>query len=418
MTATAPHLADPQLTDVTADHADSFLEAVASGFQEQNFDEFNDVVRPMIVPGRFFGYTVDEQWVSTFGAGRRTMTVPGGTTIDAAAVTVVTVQPPFRRRGLLTAMMQRGLESYAAAGEPVAILWASEAGIYGRFGFGAATSRLVLSGARSRMRFLPSAPRAGSVGEVGRDDYLSAAARIWDVVRAQRPGELNRGRIWWDFRVYDAEHARRGAGAMRFVLHYDDAGTPDGFAAYRFKEDSDGFDPAGEVRIADIHASTPAAYSMLWQYLLDLDLSGRFRYANAPVDAPLRHLLADARALGTELTDNIYLRVIDVESALTARQYAAPIDTVIEVSDEQLPANSGRYRVRAEAFATPVVERADDAEPDLSLSILELGAVYLGGVALRDLAFAGRVTEHTPGALDAATTAFSWPVAPHCSDDF
>lgn len=415
---TAPHLADPQLTDVTADRTDSFLKAVASGFQEQYYDEFADLVREVITPQRFFGFSVGEEWVSTFGAFQRKITVPGGGAVRAAAVTVVTVQPPYRRRGLLTAMMQRALESYTQAGEPVAILWASEAGIYGRFGFGAATSRLHLHGARSRMRFLPAVARSGSVGEVDRDRYLPEARRLWRAIRTQRPGSLDRPDEAWAAAVYDAEHARDGAGPLRFVLHYDEAGTPDGFAAYRFKEDSDGSDPAGEVRIAEVHAVDPVAYSMLWQYLLDLDLSARFRYRNAPVNSPLRHLLADARALRTELTDNIYLRVIDVEAALGARQYAAAIDTVIEVRDEQLPANSGRYRLRAEAFTTPVVERADDAEPELSLGVLELGAGYLGGVALADLAYAGRVIEHTPGSVAAASAAFGWPVAPHCADHF
>ena len=135
-----------------------------------------------------------------------------------------------------------------------------------------------------------------------------------------------------------------GASEIRYVLHYDEAGDADGFATYRFKEKFDA-EPEGEVMLREVWAEDPAAYACLWRYLLDLDLARTFRLWSAPLDEPLRHLVTDARAVVTSITDNLYLRVVDVAAALAARQYAAGVDLVIEVDDPILPANSGRYRI-------------------------------------------------------------------------
>src|SRR5262245_43448031 len=50
------------------------------------------------------------------------LTVPGGATVSAAAVSAVAVQPSHRRRGLLTAMMESIRLDAAERGEPAAML--------------------------------------------------------------------------------------------------------------------------------------------------------------------------------------------------------------------------------------------------------------------------------------------------------
>ena len=99
------------------------------------------------------------------------------------------------------------------------------------------------------------------------------------------------------------------------------------------------------MRVKEVWAEEATAYASLWRYLLDLDLARTFKLWSAPLDEPLRHLVTDARAVETSITDNLYLRVVDVEAALRARKYAAGVDLVIEVDDPILPANSGRYRL-------------------------------------------------------------------------
>lgn len=414
-TPTAPHLVEPQLKHVTDATFKEFHLAISRGFQEQPHAELKELDREVFENRRMFGFKVGRRWVSTCGDLARRLTVPGGADVPTAAVTVVTVHPPYRRRGLLRAMMTHQLEQVARRGEPLAALWASESLIYGRFGYGPATSRAVLSGTNRRLGFLPGVGAAGSVDEVTREEFLRIAPGLHESMRPERPGTMVRDQGVWEFAVFDQEFARRGGTEIRYVVHYDKAGDADGFATYRFHEKFDA-EPEGEIRIREVWAEDPAAYAGLWRYLLDLDLARTFRLWSAPVDEPLRHLVTDARAVVTSVTDNLYVRVVDVEAALAAREYAAGVDLVIEVDDPLLAANSGRWRLVTDG-STAQVTRVTSA-PDLSMGILELSTIYLGGVSLATLHRARRVTEHTTGAVAAAATAFGWHRAPWCPDMF
>jgi predicted acetyltransferase len=339
--------------------------------------------------------------------------------VPTAAVTVVTVHPPYRRRGLLTRMMTHQLERVAERGEALAVLWASESLIYGRFGYGPASSRAVLKGRNRQLQYLPGIDVSGSVDEVTREDFLKLAKPLHESMRSEHPGAFERDELIWEYAVFDMPFARRGASELRYVVHFDEAGDADGFATYRFKEEFDDF-PEGEVRIKEVWADDAGAHAGLWRYLLDLDLARSFRHWNTPVDEPLRYLVSDARAVQTQITDNLYLRVVDVEAALRARKYAAGIELVIEVEDPLLPDNNGRYRIVTDGDPTgssAEVTRVS-SRPDLTMGVLELGTVYLGGVPLEQLHRVRRVVEHTPGAVAAATTAFGWHRAPWCPDMF
>ena len=148
-----PHLAEPKLTYLDEAGTETFTSAIVRGFHD---DYKPGLWEPFESPGtdRAFGFTVDGRWIATCGACHRSMTVPGGS-VPTAAVTVVTVSPTYRRRGLLTAMMKHQLEDIHRRSEPVALLWASESLIYGRFGYGHATPRLRISGRLGRLPFFP-----------------------------------------------------------------------------------------------------------------------------------------------------------------------------------------------------------------------------------------------------------------------
>ena len=412
---TAPHLVEPELKYVTKATFKEFHTAISRGFQEEPRDEMVEFDRKLFDNDRMFGFKVGRRWVATCGDFERRLTVPGGAAVPTAAVTVVTVHPPYRRRGLLTRMMTHQLEQAAKRGEALAVLWASESLIYGRYGYGPASSRAVLKGRNRRLHYLSGITVSGSVDEVTREEFLKVARPMHDQMVPEHPGAFVRDDDIWEFAVFDEAFARRGSSELRYVVHYDESGAPDGFATYRFKEEFDDF-PEGEVRVKEVWTEDPAAYAGIWRYLLDLDLARRFRHWNTPVDEPLRHIVADARAVQTEITDNLYLRVVDVESVLRARRYAAPVDLVIQIEDPLLPDNSGRFRLVADAGDTEVSRVS--AKPDITMGILELGTIYLGGVPLHQLHRVRRVQEHTAGAVDSATTAFGWHRAPWCPDMF
>ncbi|WP_445256563.1 GNAT family N-acetyltransferase [Nocardioides aurantiacus] len=415
----APHLAEPTLEHVTGATFEDWIRAVSRGFQEEHHPETLALDREVFEDDRSFGFTVDGRWVSTCGALTRELTVPGGGSVPTAAVTVVTVHPPYRRRGMLSAMMRHQLEDVARRGEPLAALWASESLIYGRFGYGPAVSRQVLHGRTRSLDYLPDVTTGGSVDEVTREQLLSVVRPLHERLRRESPGTMGRPADHsWEFALFDQPFARNGATELRHVVHWSEAGEVDGFATYRFKEGDSSTEPAGEVRIGELWAEDRVARATLWRYLLDLDLARTFRTRNSPSDEPLRLMVRDARAVGTEVLDALYVRIVDVAAALRARSYAAPVDVVLEVADDLLPANAGRWRLRSDGPAgTTTVERTDDPA-DLALGVLELGTAYLGGVRLGDLHRVGRVTEHTPGAVAATGTALSWHRDPWCPDFF
>ena len=179
---------------------------------------------------------------------------------------------------------------------------------------------------------------------------------------------------------------------------------------------SDDGQPDGTVVVEEVRSATTPAYAALWRFLLSLDLVRTMRAPSASPDEPLRHLLAEPRALQSRPVDALWVRLVDVGRALAARRYPAPIDLVVEVRDAFCPWNDGRWRLTGHPAGGHCGRT--DRDPDLVIGIEALSAAYLGGVPLGALHAAGRVTEVSPGAVTLASTAFSWLVPPWCPDEF
>jgi predicted acetyltransferase len=394
-----------ELRAATREEFDAVNRAVMSAFHRELTEEDRRHYRRIDEPERSLAWFDDERIVAATGAYSRRLTVPGGV-VPCPAVTAVGVVPTHRRRGLLTEMMRRQLEDVRAHGDPVAILWASEGSIYGRFGYGIA-ARIGRLTARRPMARLAGAPPPGDPLHAGpAGDHVEAMRAVHDRVRGGRPGMLDRPGPWWDVRLYDPESERSGAQPLQAVL------VPDGYALYAVRTDRDEDGPAGEVAIRELVAATPEARALLWAFLLDQDLTRTISWRLAPPDEPLWLMLADPDAVRITLGSALWLRVVDVEAALAARTYASDPDVVLELSDAFCPWNAGRYRLGGGRC-----ERTD-AEADLALDAATLGAAYLGGTTLRELAGAGRVAELRPGALARASAAFRGDVAPWCPEVF
>jgi predicted acetyltransferase len=331
----------------------------------------------------------------------------------------VSVAPSHRRRGVLTALMRRQLtELHEQGREPVAALWASESSIYGRFGYAPATERGNLSGEVARLVLRPDVDLGeGTVEQVGVEEYRAAAVGLHDRVRRFVPGNLARDARWWARGLLDDPTQRHGASERRFVRHVEPDGAVTGYAAYRVRPAwTDDGQSDGTVVVEEVRALTTPAYAALWRFLLSLDLVRTMRAPSASPDDPLRHLLAEPRALRAQPYDALWVRLVDVGRALAARRYPAPVNLVLEVRDRFCPWNDGRWALvghPAGAFCSET-----DADPDLVVDVEALGAAYLGGVSLATLQAAGRVTEVSPGAVTQAGTAFRWPVPPWCPDEF
>ncbi|MFW3170270.1 GNAT family N-acetyltransferase [Geodermatophilus sp. CPCC 206100] len=406
------------LRPATAEEWPAFSRALFAAFAEPGPSSFTDAVPPYAELDRSLGLWDADRVVATSGVYSRYLTVPGAV-VPCAAVTWVTVAPTHRRRGILSAIMRRQLtELHEQEREPVAALWASESSIYGRYGYGVASWKGNLGGRVQRMGFRPDVDLgAGRVDLVPVEVYRAAAADLHDRVRRQVPGNLARDERWWDRALRDEADQRSGATERRHLLHTEPDGTVTGYAAYRVKgawtEDSEA---DGTVVVEEVRSTTPPAHAALWRFLLSVDLVRNLQASMASPDDPLRHLLADARALHSRPVDALWVRLVDVGRALAARRYPAPVNLVLEVRDSFCPWNDGRWALTAGPSGGFCGQT--DADPDLVLDVEALGAAYLGGVSLATLQAAGRVTEVSPGAVTHAATAFRWPVTPWCPDEF
>ncbi|OBJ39926.1 hypothetical protein A5630_26560 [Mycolicibacterium mucogenicum] len=413
------------MTDLTlrsvsdSDDFDAFMATSYGVFLQDPQQDEIDLMRAFTEYDRMFGFHDGTRWVATAGAFGKDVVLPGGGTTPVAAVTAVTVSPSHRRRGLLTAMMRHQLEDVRARGtEALAILFASEAAIYGRFGYGMAVPVAELSGNVRELGFRDDVELGdGSVTHVDAETLLSSGPEIHQQAMLQRPGLMERPRPWWDNWIHDNEVRRKDSGKLRFLLHHEPDGTVSGFGIYRPKNSwTDRGQPNSEVHVQEVVATNPRAYAKIWRYLLDMDLVRTFAYDGAAVDEPLLSLVADRRALACEVRDGVYVRLVDVPRALGLRSYAAPVDVVLEVTDGLCPWNTGRVRLRGGPDGAEC--ETTTAPADIAISVRELGAVYLGGVNLQALASAGLVRELTPGSVHRAAVAFGWPVAPGVPDDF
>ncbi|MEV4249242.1 GNAT family N-acetyltransferase [Streptosporangium canum] len=340
-----------------------------------------------------------------------TMTVPGGP-IPVGGVTSVGVLPSHRRRGILSALMNRQLTDLHERGEAVAALYASEAAIYGRFGYGRAADNLFFNITKRGPALAGHAPAdpALRLRVVTPAEARSVFEKVFEAVLDSRPGLYARTAARWDAVLSDHEADQGGAGPLRAVVVEDDGG-PRGYALFRIKSNFTQHDvPDGELRLKELFGLDPAAYALLWRHVLERDLVTRVSAWQRPVDDPLIHLMAEPRQLNAGWLDDLWIRLVDVERALPARSYSAPVDVVIEVEDAVCPWNARRWRLTADASGARCVPTEDPA--DLTLPVTVLGAAYLGGRPLAALQAAGVVRESRAGAVRELSVAMSWEPAP------
>ena len=368
--------------------------------------------------------------VASAGVWSFRMTVPGAQAA-AAGVTWIAVMPSHRRRGILTSMMRRQIDDIHERGEPIAVLWASDARIYGRFGYGRASWHASFSVRHGEGVLSSQAPADPGLRLriTEPPTALAELAKVYDTLLPAQPGFFSRNESWWSRIVEEPDEGRPGSAPLRCVLAEDDTG-PRGYALYtgQGRWDEETFLPDSSLDIRELVASDPAATAALWADLLSRDLISEVTARLRPVDDPLLHLLADPRRARPQVSDGLWVRIIDVPAALTTRRYAAPIDVVIEITDEMCPWNAGRWRVRgsgpvlagaraAGGAGTAECERTS-AAPDVIMPAATLGATYLGGTSLGALARAGLATEARSGALAALSAALSWDPAPWCPTIF
>ncbi|MEV7131136.1 GNAT family N-acetyltransferase [Streptomyces sp. NPDC093260] len=392
------------------DEWDTWYDHLVRAFGGTVAPEERELDRSLTEFGRSLGVWDGDACVGSAGAFGFRLTVPGGSPVPAAGVTMVGVAATHRRRGVLTSLMRRQLDDVRSWGEPLALLTASEPAIYGRFGYGAATFQLDAEIDTTRVGLsVPPGADGVRLRYAAPAEVLDACEAVYARLVPARPGMLARQPGWERQVLLDPESERDGASPSQCVVAERD-GEVTGYARYRTKL---GWGPGGHdgtVTLDDLAALDPATDAALWRFLFGIDLMTTLKVAARPVDDAWQYLVSDIRRCRPRVRDALYVRLVDVGAALAARTYQAPVDVVLEVEDAFCPWNAGRWRLSGDAKGA-VCERTSD-RAELVLSVRELGAAYLGGVPLAGLAAAGRVREVRRGALAEAAVGFGSAVAP------
>jgi predicted acetyltransferase len=345
------------------------------------------------------------------------LSVPGGCSVRADAISSVTVQPTHRRRGVLTSLITHDLRDAHERGVPVAVLIASEAPIYGRYGFGAATESATWTvDVRAARLRPPAAARAAGirVEHVSDAELLAVAPELYG--RARGPGDIDRWDNQWRVLTGNAEGDPQNAKPGVAAVARDLSGAVQGVLRLTIEQRWQEHAIASVAEVGLLDTATADAHVALWSYLTNLDLVSTVRAEDRAVDDPLPWLLTDRRAARQGgRSDFLWTRVLDVPATLTGRRYETPGAVVLEVRDGHGWAD-GRFALEVAADGTAACAPTG-APADLELPVDVLGAVWLGGTDLRGAAAAGLVAGDR-AAVDRAAAMFRTSTAPWSSTWF
>lgn len=344
----------------------------------------------------------DGETVGGAGAYRFDTTVPGGAQVATAGVMAVGVLPTHRRRGALTALMRRQLADAHERGEPLATLFAAEGAIYPRFGYGLASLAGEIELPKSDARLWNAEP-LGRARLLEPEEVLDVLPPIYDRIQPATAGMWTRSPEWWKVRRLPE---RPGHGALMAVA-IELAGRPQAYALYRLDFGVRHLITETKLDVLEALAVSPEGLAAIWRFLLAIDWVARVDAHWLPLDHPLFLWLREARRMRFSVVDALWVRLVDVGSALAARSLRDG-EVVLDVRDEFCPWNQGRWRV-----ANGSAEKTT-APAELALDASALASIYLGGFTFEQLRWAGRVEELKPGAAERAGELFRtvrqpWP---------
>ncbi|MCW2529492.1 MAG: family N-acetyltransferase [Pseudonocardiales bacterium] len=415
-----------EIRHVIADEIPAFNRSIRTTFLEDatQMERFAPLYARSWDAERAWGAVADGRFVGTLRTLPHQLSVPapgghatGSTTdISVDALTAVTVAATHRRQGLLSQMLSDSLRSAHERGDALSILVAAEWAIYGRFGYwpGATWADRIIKprrpGARLRM------PVTGSVRQVELSEVRQLAPAIFAAARRDRAGNIDRDESSWDRRL-DLQWRDAEAKNPVAIVHEGDDGI-DGLLVWHADHDF-GWVDGGKITVEELFASDQAAYSALWGYLLEMDVVEEIKIESRPPDEPLALLMVDGRSVQTTaLTDAMWLRLLDVPAALSARGYSMPGRLCFDVVDpDDRGYAAGRYVLDADLDGSSC-RPAPELTPQLALSQRALAAIYLGQPSLRAQQAAGLVDELEVGAVARADAMFGTPLQPWVATGF
>lgn len=334
-----------------------------------------------------------------------------GAQVDVAAVTAVGTMPNKRRRGYLRRIMAQSFRDQRDAGQHFAILWASHAAIYQRYGYAVSGMDRRYDVSPGDIRFT-SGPRPSGAIRVTTEPEIETLREVYRRYISERNGELSRVPVMWDL-LFSAFKEEKPV----YQAIYEEDGVPLGYVIYRQKDAYEEFpEETMRLRVAELIWNTPEAYVALWEYLAAHDLTRRIVYTNAPEDDPIFHLIDEPRMLRGRTTDGLLTRIVDVEHGLTQRPYGAAAGLTFEVVDADCEWNQGLWELETDGKESIV--RASSARPQLTIPVHSLASMVTGFVSPSQLARQGQVEVADHADLAQWDRVFAVTHRPHCFQGF
>lgn len=371
--------------------------------------DLRGIGRPEFEPERSIVARDGSRIVGTTSSYELPIKAPVGAQVSGAGISLVSVLPTHRGRGIMSALLTEQLRRLKASGAAFAGLWASQAALYPRYGFGLAVPCLDMV-VPSQTSFVdPSIGRDVPLEYCSVEDALKIGSLQYEGV--SRPGLLVMEAAEWQKRRRSLVSA--ATGNVKAIRAVDGRGGSSGVVIYSVEAGWVAGEPRGRIEIHDMLAPDGETYAAMWRFLLSQDWVSEIHVENRPVDEPLLALAANPRSLSTQYRDALFLRILDVGCALQARTYSRDLEYVFRVRDPLLGENDGTWVLTVKE-GTGVCVWDPSATPQMELPIDALGAVFLGGITFSSLAAAGRLRVHDHRALEALDGAFRTHLAPHC----
>lgn len=254
------------------------------------------------------------------------------------------------------------------------VLVASEAAIYGRYGFGPATAKARWRLDVARTSFVESS--IGQVRVVEADVVRPLVAELYERAQRRSIGSIARTDGWWRGGLGPNEVSAESQRRWHVVHLPHDSARPDGLLTYVTQSEWAAGRPQSRLVVQDLVAATDEAETALVQYACRVDFLASVELTQAP-GWSIQTQLGDPRAAQPdEIVDGMWVRLLDVPAALAARRYGVDGELAIDVRDEQ-GLTGGRWRltvVDGEAAVEP-----SSATADLTIAVADLGSLWLGG---------------------------------------
>ncbi len=324
------------------------------------------------------------------------LTLPGGNQVSAVGLAGVGINPARVGRGGLGVMMEEHLRRSVDRGLAASTLWASESGLYGRFGYGPATTMAIhelRSGAAEFTRPMDDAGHSDLIFDPVEAHRL--VAEVYAKMSTLVPGTTSRSEAWWEVVLTNSD-GWLATGPRLTLVHWNAAGDPDGYAFYKLVEPhgGDSWICDGLVSVREFVGLDIEAERALLAFLMRIPLCRRVRLDMSPVDSLLRHQLADQRQFHQiEAHDGLWLRPLNVARLLTERSYETSGEVSIEIDDPLFEDQRGPWLLSVTGDSAgerrATVTRTKTA--DLVLTPGQLGATVLGNTRVNELTDAGLI---------------------------